>query len=95
MLLLTGILTAGLFAGVKKNTALAATNDEIDYTDSIYYFSDSEPLLTKNEIAALGDYAVYYEVHYLTSGKATELSAEQKENVLKDLKDLLGNPKYD
>lgn len=73
-LLLTALFTAGLFVGVQKQTTYADTpNPSIDYSYSLYYFSDSEPLLPEDEVKAeLGDYPVYYDVHPLTSAQEFE-----------------------
>ncbi len=67
LLFLTGIAT--LFA-VRPQKAEAFANEEIDYTDSIYYFSDSKRVLSNEELDSVrGNSKIFYDFHRLTSAQ--------------------------
>lgn len=65
ILLITGLLSVGLLGGLQKETANAATNGK--YDDKIYYFSDSKPVISDDDIKTIGNYAIVHDVCYLTS----------------------------
>lgn len=66
IVLITGLLSIGIVGGKPKNTAHA--EDTENYDSSIYYFSDSEPVLSDNEINdAFGDYEIYHDIRCLSS----------------------------
>lgn len=66
ILLITGLLSVGMLGGLQKETARA--DEPTNYSSSVYYFSDSEPLMSEEAVSGvLGSYPVYYDIHYLSS----------------------------
>lgn len=57
-----------MLGGLQKETTRA--DEPTNYSSSIYYFSDSEPVVTDDEIIEqIGNYTLYHDIHYLSSAQ--------------------------